>query len=211
MNVIIDTNVIIDHLHGVPEATTYLNAIEDGTLNGLVSIITVIELLVAPRLTLEKKKAIEELLSIFAEQVPVDARIARRAAALLATYRPSCGLDLADDLIAATALVSDAVLVTRNEKHFNYITGLITVNLVKNPLPAPSGGWVKLAYTTVPPWRARNPKVDKLPGLPREGRQEVSLAVVVAFVFSTTVGMTVTILAYYFFGMRQLNPEILFS
>lgn len=107
MNVIVDTNVIIDHPHGVPEATAYLNAIENGSLNGLVSIITGIELLAAPRLTLEKRKAIEDLLSIFAGQVPVDARIAHKAAALLATYRPSRGLDLADAIIAATAIVSD--------------------------------------------------------------------------------------------------------
>lgn len=140
MKVVVDTCVVIDHLHGIPEATAYLQAIEEGSLHGMVSLITVTELLAAPKLSAEKRQAIEDLLSIFAEQVPVDAHIARRAADLLSAYRPGRGLDLADALIAATALVNDAVLLTRNERHFNYIDGLLAVNPLSAPRQYPHAG-----------------------------------------------------------------------
>jgi predicted nucleic acid-binding protein len=43
---------------------------------------------------------------------------------LLKTYRMSHGLLIADAMIAATALVSDRVLLSGNAKHFSMIKGL---------------------------------------------------------------------------------------
>jgi len=56
----------------------------------------------------------------FLPTVAVTSRIARTAATLRRTYH----IDLLDALIAATAHVAHATLVTRNLKHFSQIKGL---------------------------------------------------------------------------------------
>ncbi len=43
--VVIDTDVLIDHLRGFKEAKIFLNLFYDNSLNGLISTITVMELL----------------------------------------------------------------------------------------------------------------------------------------------------------------------
>jgi predicted nucleic acid-binding protein len=50
--------------------------------------------------------------------LPVDSEIGRQAGDYLRQYRKSHGLELADALIAASALTSHAVLWTRNRKHY---------------------------------------------------------------------------------------------
>ena len=50
--------------------------------------------------------------------VPVDAVTGRRAGELLLKYRKSHGVELADALIAASAILSRAALWTRNRKHY---------------------------------------------------------------------------------------------
>jgi len=37
LKVVVDTNIIIDHLRGVPQATKVLKEAEDGSLEGLIS------------------------------------------------------------------------------------------------------------------------------------------------------------------------------
>jgi predicted nucleic acid-binding protein len=57
--------------------------------------------------------------------VPVTDAIARQAAVHMRRYRRShTGIDLADYLIAATAELSGAELVTLNVKHFPMVEGL---------------------------------------------------------------------------------------
>lgn len=55
---------------------------------------------------------------------PLDAVVAARAIAL----RQERKMGLADAIIAATALVHDLPLVTRNEEDFKHVTGLRVVN-----------------------------------------------------------------------------------
>ena len=50
--------------------------------------------------------------------------ISDRAVDLLRQYRLAHGLLLPDSLLAATALVHDAPLLTKNQKHFRPIQGL---------------------------------------------------------------------------------------
>lgn len=50
MKVVIDTNIIIDHLRGVPQAVRQLREIESGNLEWLISTITVMELTAAHRM-----------------------------------------------------------------------------------------------------------------------------------------------------------------
>lgn len=127
MKVVIDTNIIIDHLKGVPQATKQLKEIEEGTFTGLISTITIMELMAAPGVPEQRMDAIRELLDIF-EHVPVNGQVASTAGAFLSKYRASHGLNPMDAIIAATAHVNEAVLFTLNKKHFRFIEGLVTVN-----------------------------------------------------------------------------------
>ncbi len=127
MKVVVDTNIIIDHLRGVPQAVKLLKEIEEGSLEGLISTITLMEIMAAPKMSKERLSAVKELLGIF-EHCPVDNQTAITAGSLLAKYRRSHGLDPLDALIAATAKVNEAVLFTLNTRHFKYIEGLIAVN-----------------------------------------------------------------------------------
>jgi len=126
MRVLVDTNIIIDHLRGVTEAGAYLKNIERGELEGLISSLSIMELFAAPRFVPEDEEIINEILGIF-EVVTITPGIARSAGKLLGQYRRSHGLEPIDALIAATALASDAVLLTRNEEHFKFIDGLLVV------------------------------------------------------------------------------------
>ncbi|MEW6448696.1 MAG: hypothetical protein AB1426_11555 [Bacillota bacterium] len=45
MKVVVDTN-IIDHLRGAPQAAKVLKGAEDGSLEGLISTITIMEIMV---------------------------------------------------------------------------------------------------------------------------------------------------------------------
>ncbi|MCL6559894.1 MAG: type II toxin-antitoxin system VapC family toxin [Firmicutes bacterium] len=127
MKVVVDTNIIIDHLRGVPQAAKVLKEAEDGSLEGLISTITIMETMAAPKMSEERLAAVKELLAVF-EHCPVDSHTATVAGSLLAKYRRSHGLEPMDALIAATAKVNEAVLFTLNTKHFRYIEGLIAVN-----------------------------------------------------------------------------------
>lgn len=127
MRVIVDTNIIIDHLKGVPQASRQLREIEAGHLEGIISTITVMELLAAPRISKQRLEALRGFLAIF-EHAPVDGRIAAKAGSLLSKYRSSHGLNPMDALIAATAFIYDSVLFTLNKKHFAFIEGLVTIN-----------------------------------------------------------------------------------
>jgi predicted nucleic acid-binding protein len=49
---------------------------------------------------------------------PADAAVGRRAGDYLRRYRKSHSLELGDALIAATAVANDAMLWTRNRKHY---------------------------------------------------------------------------------------------
>ena len=134
LKIVSDTNVIIDHLRNIPQATSLLEEVENGSFEGLISTITILELMAAPRMTEKRYKIIKTLIEMF-EHVPVDERIATVAGRYLARYRASHGLEPMDAIIAATASTNEAVLFTLNTKHFKYIAGLAVINpyLVDQP------------------------------------------------------------------------------
>ncbi|MDD2553804.1 MAG: type II toxin-antitoxin system VapC family toxin [Desulfotomaculaceae bacterium] len=127
MKIVSDTNIIIDHLRNIPRATSLLEEIENGSFEGYISTITILELMAAPRMTEQRFETIKELIEMF-EHVPVDERIATAAGRYLAKYRASHGLQPMDAIIAATASVNEAVLFTLNTKHFKFIEGLVIIN-----------------------------------------------------------------------------------
>ncbi|MEW6695930.1 MAG: type II toxin-antitoxin system VapC family toxin [Bacillota bacterium] len=127
MKVVFDTNIIIDHLKGLNQAREQLRNIESGVFEGYISVITLMELLSAPWISEQRKEAITNLLQIF-EHLSVDKKIAATASKLLSRYRHSHGLEPTDALIAATALVNEAVLFTLNKRQFRFIEGLVSIN-----------------------------------------------------------------------------------
>lgn len=121
---LIDTDVLIDHFHGVEAATGYIaNALlADGEL--FISIVSVTEVLAGMRPGEEADT--EELFALFTVQ-SADEAVARAAGMYLNQFAHSHRLDLGDGLIAATAKVLGAELITRNVKHYPMADILIRV------------------------------------------------------------------------------------
>ncbi len=116
---LVDTNILIDHLRGEQGATAFLLPIEEGRARACVSVITEYELLAAAHLTSYQAHEIARLLALM-PRLMVTSRVVRVAA----ECRRHMQLTIADALIAATALVRHATLVTRNVKDFRHIKGL---------------------------------------------------------------------------------------
>lgn len=110
---LIDTDVLIDYLRGVPQAVAYL---EDREELMALSAVTVAELYAGVREGWERK-ALAAFVGAF-EVVPVDQPVAERGGLLRREYGKSHGTGLADALIAATAELRQATLVTVNRKQF---------------------------------------------------------------------------------------------
>ena len=121
---LVDTTVAVDHLRGAPAATELLAGfISDGdTL--VASEVTRFELLAGARGA--ELEALEAFFSSLA-WAPIDEEISRTAGTLAQRHRRShSGIDDADYLIAATAMVLEADLLTTNVRHFPMIKGLRT-------------------------------------------------------------------------------------
>ncbi len=119
---LLDTSVAIDHLRGSPSAVDLLSGLLEAEESLLASEVVRLELLAGVR-----EKEVDALEQFFAaiSWVPVGEEIARAAGTLAQRHRPShSGIDDADYLIAATALLLDADLLTTNVSHFPMITGL---------------------------------------------------------------------------------------
>ena len=118
MNLLLDTDVLIFFLRGDKRIRTLLT-FQD---RFFYSYITRKELLKKPGLSGREREAIFALLNRL-RQIPVDGPIAALAEELWRRYRRR-GLRIPDSLIAATALTRKAMLVTFNQKHFQFIEGL---------------------------------------------------------------------------------------
>ena len=115
--VVIDTDIIIDHLHAVEEAEKIIEKVRDRELMGYISAITELELLSGRECkNLEKRRKILELLRIFSK-INVDNKIAEKAA----EFRRNYGVGTMDCIIASTAYYQKSILLTRNVKEFKKI------------------------------------------------------------------------------------------
>lgn len=110
---LIDTDVLIDYLRGVPQAVAYLEGRDEPLF---VSVITVAELYAGVREGGERK-ALDTFLSAF-EPAPLEPAVAESGGLFRRDYGKSHGTGLADALIAATAQHLSATLVTLNRRHF---------------------------------------------------------------------------------------------
>lgn len=119
---LLDTSVAIDHLRGSRPAVDLLGGVLEADESLLASEVVRFELLAGVR-----EKEVEALEQFFfaLSWVPVGEEVARAAASLAQHHRRAhSGIDDADYLIAATALLLDAELLTTNVRHFPMIAGL---------------------------------------------------------------------------------------
>jgi predicted nucleic acid-binding protein len=119
---LIDTSVAIDHLRGVPQAVELLRRLIETDEIVLSSEVVRFELLAGVRD--DEVEALEAFCSALS-WVPVGEEVTRNAGSLARRHRSAhSGIDDADYLIAATAKVLGAELLTTNVRHFPMIERL---------------------------------------------------------------------------------------
>jgi predicted nucleic acid-binding protein len=115
-----DTSVLIAHLRGDERATQLLTSVTNE--ERLASVLARVE--VEGGMRSGERSQVASLFSVI-RLLPVTDAIARRAAEHLRRYRRShSGIDLVDYVVAATAELHDAELVTLNVRHFPMFRGL---------------------------------------------------------------------------------------
>lgn len=127
IKLLIDTDVMIELTRGNNQAIQLLNTYQKQH-QLCVSSINRYELLIGSRNKSELKDLLE-LLTFF-NTLSLNNEIAQMAEKLIIDYNLSHNLQLADALIASTALVNDVGLLSRNKKDFQYID---KINLISYP------------------------------------------------------------------------------
>ena len=117
--VLLDSDILIDHLRGYEPARQYLKRFEAGEVQGYLSIITVAELAAGHMRQDDEEAKVQQLLALFTH-IELDFAIAWRGGEIRRHYQTR----LADALMAATALSRHLTLATRNLQHFTPIEGL---------------------------------------------------------------------------------------
>ncbi len=119
--VLLDTDIIIDFLrHHNLRIKNIFEKIENKKISALISIVSIVELFAGKdSINKDKEQILIHLLS-FLEIIPLDINLARSAGILKQNYN----LNLADSIIAATAIDQKTSLFTFNTKHFHNIPQL---------------------------------------------------------------------------------------
>lgn len=114
---LLDTDILIDYLKSIQPAGALLDSAQ---FDFYYSSWTRKELLAKPGLKESERQEIEVLLGRF-RMISVDDAIAEKYWTLLKKYE-SQGLHQADAIVAATAWQKNFPLLTRNQKHFRFIS-----------------------------------------------------------------------------------------
>ena len=118
---LIDTDILIDAGRSINDAVSFLQRTEV-TDQLLISTITQMELIVGAR-NKNELRVLERFFKRFTI-VKVNQSISDAAVDLVRQYRLSHGLLIPDAFIAATALVINEPLATKNRRDYQFITGL---------------------------------------------------------------------------------------
>ncbi|WP_343571798.1 type II toxin-antitoxin system VapC family toxin [Mycobacterium sp.] len=119
---LVDTTIAVDHLRGEPAAVELLTALTEAGDDLVASELVRFELLAGVRHN--ELPALEEFCSAL-RWAQVSEDVARVAGQLARRYRKShSGIGAVDYLIAATAIVLDADVLTTNVRHFPMFTKL---------------------------------------------------------------------------------------
>lgn len=120
MRIILDSSILISHLRGDAQATSFLISLP--AEDRLVSVLTRVE--IEGGMPSGERRDVASLFGVL-RMIPVTDLIARRAAAHLRKFRRShAAIDLVDYVIAATAELHEAKLATLNVRHFPMFKGL---------------------------------------------------------------------------------------
>lgn len=117
---LVDTDVLIWNLRGNPRAADSL----DGDPGFCISAVSWMELVQGVRNADELRLLRRSLRYWEADVVHIDESISARASFLLEEHALANSLQLADALIAATALEIGLPLLTANDRHYRCIKGL---------------------------------------------------------------------------------------
>lgn len=118
---LVDTDVLIWHLRGYPQATKRLDRLPSLTL----SAVSYLEILQGTRNKAELAALKKMLERRAANLLLLSAASTQQAVALMELLTLSHGLQMGDALIAATALEHNLPVLTANIKHFSAIQGLV--------------------------------------------------------------------------------------
>jgi predicted nucleic acid-binding protein len=119
---LLDTTVAVDHLRGAEPAVELLGRLTEEDETIAASELVRFELLAGVRA--DEVDALEQFFSACV-WLPVDEDVARTAGSLARRHRAAfSGIDDADYLIAATAIVFEAELLSTNIRHFPMFAGL---------------------------------------------------------------------------------------
>jgi predicted nucleic acid-binding protein len=119
---LLDTSVAVDHLRGDEDAVALLRGLVENDESVAASEVVRFELTAGVRD--DELSALERFFSAVA-WVSVGEDVARAAGELARRYRQAnSGIDDSDYLIAATALLLEADLLTTNVRHFPMLPGL---------------------------------------------------------------------------------------
>lgn len=119
--VLVDTDVLIDVLRSIDTTIAILQAAQaSSTL--CISAVTQMELIVGCR-NARELEGLERFLQSF-EMISITEVISKQAVQTLRQYRLSHGLLIPDALIAATALVTEYALLTKNQSDYRFIQNL---------------------------------------------------------------------------------------
>lgn len=114
--ILVDSDVLIAHLRGTPQARDWLLRARRDTGRLAASAVSVTE--VAGGMRSHGKRQVTRLLASL-DVFPVSEHVAWKAAELMRTYRHShSGIGLGDYLIAATAVTEGLQLATLDIRHF---------------------------------------------------------------------------------------------
>ena len=117
---LIDTNILIDYLRGNAAAVRFLEGLKRPAL---ISALTVAELYAGVR-DEEERQRMEAFLRAFTV-VPVTEALAQNGGLYRRDHGPTHGTDLVDGIIAATAKVNKARLVSLNRRHFPMLSRVL--------------------------------------------------------------------------------------
>jgi len=120
MPLLVDTDVLIDYLRDHSDAVAYLDAVSDRLL---ISAMTIAELYAGVREGAERV-ALDDFIGAF-EIVQIDNEIAVKGGLYRRDYGKTHGTGIGDAIIAATAELRHANLVTLNKKHFPMLSSVI--------------------------------------------------------------------------------------
>lgn len=121
---IFDTDVLIWAARGSASAARAIDAAADRAL----SLVSFMELVQGARSKVEIRQIQESLVTLGFTILPLSEAIGDSAAALIEQYALAHGIQIADALIAATAMQSGQRLCSANTKHFRPIRGLPLVS-----------------------------------------------------------------------------------